>query len=179
MPTGSGQGAVEIQVKEGGEVSGRFRSDLNGSVYPVSGKVAADKPQRIGFIIQFPRAEQEYTGVMWTEGKNVIAGTFTMLERPFSFVAVRDGASLAVPEVEFESARPLHLSRQRRIRVVVLESDSDRLVVDGISRSAAQLKEVLAPAIKLDPATEVLLRVPATVPFDLVSRAPRRSARPA
>lgn len=36
------------------------------------------------------RAEQVYDGLLWTEGKNVLAGTFTMLERPYSFVAVRD-----------------------------------------------------------------------------------------
>ncbi len=169
IANGQWSGALEIQVKEGGEVTGRFRSDLNGSVYPVSGKIAAGKPQRIGFTIQFPRAEQVYDGLLWTEGKNVFAGTFTMLERPYSFVAVRDGASLAVPEVAFEPAQNLPPS-PRRV-VVVLQNGSDRVIVDGLSHSAADLAAALAQAIKAGRATEVLLRVRAEVPFERVIRA--------
>ncbi len=171
IANGQWSGALEIQVKEGGEVTGRFRSDSSGSVYPVSGKIAAGKPQRVDFTIQFPRAEQVYDGLLWTEGKNVFAGTFTMLERPYSFVAVRDGASLAGPELALEPARNLPPSPRRR--VVVLENGSDRYIVDGLSRSAAELKDALAEAIKADRATEVLLRVPAEVPFERVSRAAR------
>lgn len=169
IANGQWSGNLEIDAKEGGEVTGRFRSDLNGSVYPVSGKIAADKPQRIGFTIQFPRAQQVYDGLLWTEGKNVLAGTFTMLERPYSFVAVRDGASLGSQEVELESAQNLQ-PNPRRI-VVVIENGSERFIVDGLSRSAAELKEALAQAVKTDRATEVLLRVPAKVPFEQVGRA--------
>ncbi len=135
----------------------------------MSGKIAAGKPQRIGFTIQFPRAEQVYDGLLWTEGKNVFAGTFTMLERPYSFVAVRDGASLAVPEVAFEPAQNLPPS-PRRV-VVVLQNGSDRVIVDGLSHSAADLAAALAQAIKAGRATEVLLRVRAEVPFERVIRA--------
>jgi len=171
IANGQWSGALEFQVKEGGAVTGRFRSDLSGSVYPVSGKIAAGKPQRVGFTIRFPRAEQVYDGLLWTEGKNVFAGTFTMLERPYSFVAVRDGASLAVPEVAFEPAQNLP-PIARRV-VVVLESGSDRFRVDGLSRSTAELKEALAQALKADRATEVLLRVRAEVPFERISSAAR------
>ncbi len=149
IANGQWSGALEIQVKEGGEVTGRFRSDLNGSVYPVNGKIAAGKPQRVGFTIQFPRAEQVYDGLLWTEGKNVFAGTFTMLERPYSFVAVRDGAPLEAPELALEPAQNLPPS-PRRV-VVVLENGSDRFVVDGLSRSSAELAESLAQAIKGGP----------------------------
>jgi len=100
IANGQWSGALEIRVKEGGEVTGSLRSELNGSVYPVSGKISADKPQRIGFTIQFPRAQQVYDGLLWTEGKNVFAGTLTMLERPYSFVAIREGASLGGEEVK-------------------------------------------------------------------------------
>jgi biopolymer transport protein ExbD len=166
---GQWSGALEIGVKEGGEVTGRFRSDLNGSVYPVSGKIAADKPQRIGFTIQFPRAEQVYQGLLWTEGKNVFAGTLTMLERPYSFVAVRDGASIAAAEADLEPA-PGPPPGPRR-RVIVLQDGPDRFLVDGIARSAAELKAALAQTMKADRATEVLLRVPSALPFERVSRA--------
>ncbi|MGO9465194.1 MAG: ExbD/TolR family protein [Isosphaeraceae bacterium] len=169
IANGQWSGALEIQVKEGGEVTGRFRSDTSGSVYPVRGKIAAGKPQRVGFTIQFPRAEQVYDGLLWTEGKNVLAGTFTMLERPYSFVAVRDGASLAAPEVALEPAQ--NLTPSPRPVVVVLESGSDRFIVDGLSRSAAELAESLAQAIKGGRTTEVLIRVRAEVPFERVTRA--------
>jgi len=171
IANGQWSGALEIQVKEGGEVTGRFHSDLNGSVYPVSGKIAAGKPQRVGFTIRFPRAEQVYDGLLWTEGKNVFAGSLTMLERPYSFVAVRDGASLASQEIDLEPAQNLPPSPRRR--VVVLDNGSDRFIVDGLSRTPAELAEALAQAIKADGATEVLLRVPAAVPFERVSRAAR------
>jgi len=172
IANGQWSGTLEIHAKEDGEVTGRFRSDSSGSVYPVSGKIAAGKPRRLGFTIHFPRAEQVYDGLLWTEGKNVFAGTFTMLERPFSFVAVREGASLASPEVELEPAQNLPPSPRRRV-VVVLENGSDRYFVDGLSRSSAELAEALAQAIKADRATEVLLRVPAAVPFERVSSAAR------
>jgi len=169
IANGQWSGHLEIDVKEGGEITGRFRSDLNGSVYPVSGKLAADKPQRIGFTIQFPRAQQDYDGLLWTEGKNVIAGTFTMLERPYSFVAVRDGASLAGPEAELEPAQNVAPTQGRRT-VIVLEDGSDRVSVDGMSRTSGELVEALTQALKTDRATEVLLRVPDAVPFERVSR---------
>jgi biopolymer transport protein ExbD len=169
IANGQWSGNLEIDVKEGGEVTGRFRSDLNGSVYPVNGKIAADKPQRISFTIQFPRAQQVYDGLLWTEGKNVLAGTFSMLERPYSFVAVRDGGSLASPEVELDSGQNLP-PNSRRI-VVVVENGSERFIVDGRSSSVAELKEALAQAIKANRATEVLLRVHSEVPFERVSSA--------
>jgi len=169
IANGQWSGALEIQVKEGGEVTGRFRSDLNGSVYPVSGKIAAGKPQRVGFTIQFPRAEQVFDGLLWTEGKNVFAGTLTMLERPYSFVAVRDGASLAVPELAFEPGQNLPPS-PRRV-VVVLQNGSDRFLVNGLSRSAAELKDVVTQAFKADRSTEALLRVPSKLTFERVSDA--------
>jgi biopolymer transport protein ExbD len=168
IANGQWSGNLEIDVKEGGEVAGRFRSDQRGSVYPVSGKIAADRPPRIGFTIEFPRAQQVFDGLLWTEGKNVIAGTFTMLERPFSFVAVRDGASMVSPEVELEPAQ--NLSPSPRRHVVILENGSDRFIVDGSPRPSTELASTISQSLKADRATEVLLRVPATLPFDRVKR---------
>jgi biopolymer transport protein ExbD len=168
IANGQWAGNLEINVKDGGEVSGRFRSDLNGSVYPVSGQVAAEKPQHISFTIQFPRAQQTYDGLLWNEGKNVFAGTLTMLERPYSFVAVREGASLSGPEMELDTSQNAAPIRGRRV-VIVLENSPERLIVDGSPRAAAELVEALSQALKADPATEVLLRVPAAVAFERVS----------
>jgi biopolymer transport protein ExbD len=165
IANGQWSGHLEIDV-EGGDVTGRFRSESSGSVHSVSGKVAADKPHRIDFTIEFPRAKQVYDGLLWTEGKNVIAGTFTMLERPFSFVAIREGASLASPEVEFEPAQNVFPNPRRH--VVVLEINPDRLIVDGSSRSSADLATTVEQVFKADRATEVLVRVPAAVPFERV-----------
>jgi hypothetical protein len=95
VANGQWSGSLDLAVEAAGDVTGHFRSDLNGSVYAVSGKVAAEVPQRIDFTIQFPRAKQSYQGLLWTEGKNVFAGTMTMLEHPYSFVAIREGAKLA------------------------------------------------------------------------------------
>ena len=63
-------------------------------VYPVTGKTGDGAPRRIRFDIKFPRSQQSYDGLIWSEGKNVIAGTVAMLDQPYSFVAIREGASL-------------------------------------------------------------------------------------
>jgi hypothetical protein len=165
---GQWSGKLEIEIKEGTEVAGRFRSDLNGSVYPVSGTVAADKPQRIGFTIQFPRAEQVYDGLLWTEGKNVIAGNLAMLERPYSFVAIRDGASLASSDLAVEPSQDLPKRSGHRV-VVVLQENTDRVVADGRQRMPAELADALTEARSSEAATEVLLRVPADIPFERIN----------
>jgi hypothetical protein len=94
--TANGQwsGTLELDVDGTGVVSGRFRSDRNGSSYPVTGKVAGDFAQKIVFSIKFPRARQDYEGLLWTEGKNAIAGSLVMLDHPYSFIAIREGTSL-------------------------------------------------------------------------------------
>ena len=152
-----------------GAVSGTFRSDRNGSAYPVTGKVAPDVPQKVSFAVRFPRGTQQfYEGLLWIEGKNVIAGTVSMLEHPYSFVAIREGTSLAPEAIDFspggtESAR---ITR----RVVSLAAGSDQLTLDGHERSEAELTETLSKIVKGEPATAVLVRVPASVPFDRVHR---------
>jgi hypothetical protein len=91
---GQWSGRLDLAVDAEGTVSGSFRSEKNGTTYPVTGKTGEGAPQRIRFEIRFPRAQQAYEGLIWSEGKNVIAGTVTMLDHPYSFVAVREGASL-------------------------------------------------------------------------------------
>ena len=91
---GQWSGLLELAVDPAGSVTGSFQSDASGSAYPVTGKVDPQLHQKVQFAIQFPRARQDYQGVLWTEGKQVMAGTLAMLGQDFSFVAVREGSRL-------------------------------------------------------------------------------------
>jgi hypothetical protein len=79
-------------------VTGRFRSEANGTSYPVTGQVSEESPQKSQFTIQYPRTEQVYDAFLWTEGKNLMAGSFTMNDRAFGFFAVREGTKVPAPE---------------------------------------------------------------------------------
>ena len=84
-------GLLELKVDADRQISGRFRSEANGTSYPVTGQVTLEVPQKATFRVKFPRTEQEYDALLWTEGKNVLAGSFVMQDRPFGFFAVREG----------------------------------------------------------------------------------------
>ena len=101
MANGQWSGPLELNVDDAGVVSGHFRSDRNGSSYPVTGKIAGEIAQKIVFTVQFPRARQDYEGFLWTEGKNAIAGTLSMLDRPYSFIAIREGTRSAEKPITF------------------------------------------------------------------------------
>lgn len=87
-------GLLELQVGDDRQISGRFRSESNGTTYPVNGQIAADSPHKAHFTIKFPRTEQEYDAYLWTQGKNVLAGSFIMTERTFGFFAIREGTEV-------------------------------------------------------------------------------------
>lgn len=93
---GDGQwsGRLDLQVGDGGAVSGQFRSDQTGQSYPVTGQVQADRANHVTFAIQFPRARQDYDARLWGGRKAALAGTVVLLDGTFGFVAVREGASL-------------------------------------------------------------------------------------
>jgi hypothetical protein len=91
---GHWSGTLVLTVGASGVISGHFRSNSNGSVYPVAGNVDRQTPHKMTFTIQFPRAQQSYDGLLWTEGKNAFAGTMVMLDRRYSFIALREGAKL-------------------------------------------------------------------------------------
>jgi biopolymer transport protein ExbD len=168
VANGQWSGTLSLAIDGARSVTGHFRSDRNGSAYPVTGTVSAEIPQRIDFSIQFPRARQLYEGYLWSEGKNAIAGSVSMLDHPYGFIAVREGTSLGA-EIDLASAPPLSAKVSRS--VVIVEAGSDRFTFDGVSRTQAELTEALAKAVKKGPATEVLLRVGDTVPFERVRRA--------
>ncbi|MGP0066082.1 MAG: ExbD/TolR family protein [Isosphaeraceae bacterium] len=168
MANGQISGMLDLAVDPEGMVTGRFRSDRNGAVYTVAGKVAADLPRKIEFTIQFPRSRQEYEGLLWTEEKNAFAGTVQILDHPYSFFAIREGASLPSDSLELQE-KPIVKGTTRH--VVILEDQADRYTIDGVTRTAAELTTALAESAKIQPAETVVLRVPDSASFDRVHRA--------
>ena len=122
MANGQWSGTLSLVIDAAGAVTGNFRSDRNGSAYPVTGKVSAEVPQKIDFSIQFPRARQTYEGFLWIEGKNAIAGTVSMLDHPYGFIAVREGTSLG-SEIDVGVAQPLPDKVSRRVVIGLAGSD--------------------------------------------------------
>jgi hypothetical protein len=173
VSNGQTSGALELSVDREGTVSGQFRSDRNGAIYPVSGKIAADLPRRIEFEIKFPRTRQVFDGLLWTEEKNALAGTVAILEHPYSFVAVREGASLVPETLEAPGLPGTSTSLKPSTRVVVLEEAPDRYRLDGAPKSSEELATALTAAAKSPSSAEVLLRVPPSTPFERVQRACR------
>ena len=96
---GQWSGTLDLTV-EGRDVSGKFRSDTHGASYPVSGRVAADEPNRADLTVKFPRAHADFAGYLWTDGKGAIAGTFRLQEKAYGFFAVREGGRVAPEGVE-------------------------------------------------------------------------------
>ena len=84
------KGLFELTVADDRQVTGQFRSEPNGTYYPVKGQVSSEVPHKITFTIHYPRVEQEFEGYLATEGKSSIAGTFEMEGRTFGFHAKRE-----------------------------------------------------------------------------------------
>jgi hypothetical protein len=173
VANGHTSGALELAVAADGAVSGRFRSDRNGSVYPVTGKVPADLTRRIEFEIKFPRSRQVYEGLLWTDEKNVFAGTVQILDHPYSFIAVREGASLVPEPIDATGAPRSPTAFRASTRVVTLEAEADRYLLDGVPRSAEELSGALVAAVKTRSSDALLIRVPPSTPFERVQGAVR------
>jgi biopolymer transport protein ExbD len=170
IANGQWSGTLDLTVDAAAAVSGRFRSDLNGSAYAVTGQVAVEGPKKIAFDVQFPQARQSYEGLLWTEGKNAFAGTLSMLDRPYSFIAIREGASLAPEGIDLGVAGASPDKSSRRILILSLDAGTDRLTLDGQPRPFTELTDALSRALKSQPATIVLLRVPESVSYERVRR---------
>ncbi|GAC1449703.1 MAG: hypothetical protein NVSMB9_33690 [Isosphaeraceae bacterium] len=91
---GRSAGLLEIEVAPDRTLTGKLRSEPNGSSYPLSGAIASARPHHATFTLKFPRTEQTYQAYLGTEDKNVLAGTFTLLDRTYGFFAVREGARI-------------------------------------------------------------------------------------
>ena len=75
-------------MEDDGIVTGAYYSDKDGSKYEVRGKVG-NPDHAIRFSVQFPRAEQSFTGYLFTGDGKHLAGTSIMNEREAGFFATR------------------------------------------------------------------------------------------
>jgi hypothetical protein len=159
---GQWSGTLDLEVGPRGVVTGRFRSDQTGTSYRVTGGVAPDAANHLLFAIQFPRSRQEYDARLWTGGKGAMAGTVSLLESTFGFVAVREGGRLApddaesAPSLEGESPLELTVEAEGKVR------QGDRVL------EAAALATLLNDRRRDHPDGSVVVRVPASVPFKAV-----------
>jgi hypothetical protein len=166
---GQWSGTLDLKVDQEGGVSGRFRSDLNGAAYPVSGQVAPDVPHKVAFRVKFLRTQQDFEGYLWTEGKGALAGTLTMLDHAYGFFAIREGGRFAP---EGEDVGPLTKDGGANIpgrRTVVVRKG--QYTLDGRPMTDRELAEALKKAIAAEPATWVLLQVPDDESFAAIQRA--------
>jgi hypothetical protein len=124
---GQWSGRLELVVAGDGSVSGRFRSDQTGGSYKVVGELAPDAPNRITFSVDLPRARLEFDGRLWTDGKGAIAGTVTLLDRAYGFVAIREGGRLAPEGQDVAVANPVGVGTED----AVLMLSPDRASLDG------------------------------------------------
>ena len=152
---GQWSGTLDLKVAARGIVTGRFRSDLHGTTYPVTGQVALDQPGLLRFAISLPRARQEFDGYLYGEGKGAMAGTLTLLDRTFGFFAVREGGKYAP---EGRDLGPLAIADTDQPRRLTLE-----LASDGAIRLAAQSVPLDQLAATLKPLAEPVGDAPAWV----------------
>jgi hypothetical protein len=164
---GQWSGTLDLKVGADRTVSGSYRSDLNGTSYPVSGRVAADVPQKVTFTVNYPRARQDFEGLLWTEGKGAMAGTLTMRDRAYGFFAVREGGRFA-PEGEDVAAVEKGREKPHRRTVTVRKG---QYTLDGRPKTDQELTDDLKKAVAAEPETWVLLRVPEDESYAAVNRA--------
>jgi hypothetical protein len=164
---GQWSGTLDLQVEARGGITGKFRSDLHGSTYPVTGQVATDSAQKVRFSISFPRARQEFEGYLWGQGKGAMAGTVSLLERTFGFFALREGGRYAP---EGQDLGPLEVADADRPGQHVVEIQANGLQLDGKATSLDDLGAALRPLAEADPAPWALIRAPDDRPYRDVLR---------
>jgi biopolymer transport protein ExbD len=168
---GQWSGLLELAVDPAGSVTGSFQSDASGSAYPVTGKVDPQLHQKVQFAIQFPRARQDYQGVLWTEGKQVVAGTLAMLGQDFSFVAVREGSSVNLgADVGATALLKPGKPEGTWLRVRV-EAEPDRYLLGQAPKTRAELTEMLTRVVKSVPGTKVMIVAAESTPYERVRQA--------
>lgn len=164
---GQWSGKLELKLVGEGQLGGVFRSDLNGTAYPVSGQIDPEQPARAVLAISFPRSRLELQGYLWSAGKGAIAGTASLLDRSFGFFAVREGAS-ADPEDAATLSPPPAGSPRGQILVALSASG---LELDGHSLQPTKLTEVLLKRLEGDAHGWIALRVADDTPYRMVREA--------
>jgi hypothetical protein len=85
---GRRSGKLTLKVNDEGAVTGSYVSDKDGSEYEVRGRVGAPR-HAVEFTVQFPRAEQTFTGWLFTGDARAITGSSRLGDREAGFYAVR------------------------------------------------------------------------------------------
>jgi biopolymer transport protein ExbD len=170
IANGQWTGRLELAVDPAGVVSGKFQSDASGSSYTVTGQVDPVKPRKTQFSIQFPRTRQDYQGILWTEGKQVMTGRMSMLDQEFGFMAIREGARLDIEGVQTTTS--LHaagnLSNATVWLRVRVEPEANRYLLDRQPRSQQELAHALRRAAGSTPTVKVLVQAAETVPYQRI-----------
>jgi hypothetical protein len=81
-------GKLVLKVEEDGTVTGAYYSDKDGAKYEVRGKIGTPK-HALQFVVLFPRAEQTFTGCLFTGDGKALTGTSRMADREAGFYALR------------------------------------------------------------------------------------------
>ncbi len=158
---GQWSGTLDLAIDKKGEASGQFRSDARQVVYPVSGAVAADAPNKLNLVVKFPRSRGEFEGYLWTEGKGAIAGTFRLNDRTFGFFAVREGARFAAEGVEVAAvANPPE--------ALVVAVTKDQITFDAKPLSVDQLADAIKA--KAEAAYAVAIKATPDTAYDRLQR---------
>ena len=151
-------GLLELRVDADGAASGMFRSDAGGASRPVTGKVAGGGDHRIEFTIDFPRTKQNYLGWLWNEGKNVVAGSATMLNQTFSFVAVREGSTPTLAPAGLAIVRPEPGEESVHTLTLVGKGELFLIDADPTTHQLTDLPGFLAEMLKADPDARIIVR---------------------
>ena len=140
---GQWSGTLDLDVAARGVVSGRFRSDLHGTAYAVTGQVATDAAGKLRFSVALPRARQEFDAYLFGEGKGAMAGTLTLLDRTFGFFAIRDGGRYAPETRDLGPLRTTDRDRPGKLTIDLAADGSIRL--EGKPVALGELAEALKP----------------------------------
>ena len=91
-----------------------------------------------------------------------------MLGHPYSFIAIREGATLGPEGIDLDGRRDRMVPGQPNRGVVNMVEGSERYTLDGIEKSLDELTDALSQAVKAHPETGITLQVPDSVPFQRV-----------
>ena len=164
---GQGSGNLDLKVGADGELTGRFASEQTGGSYKVAGRVGEGGANRVRFTVALPRVGEDFEGLLFSGGKGAIVGSYTLIERTFGFLAIREGGTLA-PEGEDLGEAKLDDMAPGKVVVAV---GGDAIWVDGKPIEADALAGTIAGAVAQEPRTWVLLKVEDDVPWSVVRRA--------
>ena len=124
--------------------------------------MSSNPPNKVEFAVELPRTRQEYEALLWVEGKGAMAGSMTMLDRPFGFFALREGGTFA-PDGEDVGPMPEKVAPPGRLTVRIKSDGVYSL--DGKDLDESEFAATCKEAVAREPATSILFRIPADLPF--------------